>query len=43
MPYSKYSAKQKKLAAVAGDRKKIEAADLKALAKKRMKPKKGKS
>ena len=34
MPYSKYSPKQKKLAAVAGDKKKITAADLKALRKK---------
>ena len=37
MPFQKYSAKQKKLAAVAGDPKKIEAIDLKTLAKKRMK------
>jgi len=29
MPYSKYSPKQKKLAALAGDKKKITAADLK--------------
>ena len=36
MPYEKYSPKQKKLAAVAGDPKKIEAVDLKKLAKKRM-------
>lgn len=28
MPYSKYSPKQKKLAALAGDKKKITAADL---------------
>ena len=35
MPYSKYSPKQKKLAAVAGNKKKIEAADLKALRKKK--------
>lgn len=34
MPYSKYSPKQKRLAAVAGDRKKITAADLKAIRKK---------
>jgi len=34
MPYSKYSPKQKKLAEVAGDKKKITAADLKALRKK---------
>ncbi len=37
MPFTKYSPKQKKLAAVAGDPKKIEAVDLKTLAKKRMK------
>tara|TARA_R100001509_G_C4723515_1_gene167330 strand:+ start:111 stop:248 length:138 start_codon:yes stop_codon:yes gene_type:complete len=37
MPFTKYSAKQKKLAAVAGDPKKIEAVDLKTIAKKRMK------
>lgn len=36
MPYEKYSPKQKRLAAMAGDRKKITAADLKAVAKKRM-------
>jgi len=40
MPYSKYSTKQKKLAAMAGDRKKITAADLKAVRK--SKKKKGK-
>jgi hypothetical protein len=40
MPYSKYSPKQKRLAAVAGDRKKITSADLKAVKKK--KKKKGK-
>jgi hypothetical protein len=40
MPFSKYSTKQKKLAAVAPPRKKITGADLKALAKK--KKKKGK-
>ena len=40
MPFSKYSSKQKKLAAVAPPRKKITGADLKALAKK--KKKKGK-
>ena len=34
MPYSKYSPKQKRLAAVAGNRKKITAADLKAVRKK---------
>ena len=33
MPYSKYSPKQKKLAAVAGNKKKITAADLKAVRK----------
>lgn len=33
MPYSKYSPKQKKLAAVAEPRKKITGADLKALKK----------
>jgi hypothetical protein len=37
MPYKKYSAKQKKLAAVANPRKKITAADLKALKKKKKK------
>ncbi len=35
MPYSKYSAKQKKLAAVASPRKKITKADFKALKKRR--------
>ena len=40
MPYSKYTPKQKKLAAMAGDRKKITAADLKAVRK--SKKKKGK-
>ena len=40
MPFSKYSPKQKKLAAVAPPRKKITGADLRALAKK--KKKKGK-
>ena len=35
MPYSKYSPKQKKLAAVRPPRKKITAADLKALKKKK--------
>jgi len=35
MPYSKYSLKQKKLAAVAPPRKKITQADLKALRKKK--------
>jgi len=33
MPYSKYSPKQKKLAAVAGNKKKITGADLKGLRK----------
>ena len=33
MPYSKYSPKQEKLAAVAGNKKKITAADLKGLRK----------
>ena len=37
MPYSKYSPKQKKLAAVAGNPKKITAADLKAVRKKKKK------
>jgi hypothetical protein len=37
MPYSKYSPKQKKLAAVAPPRKKITAADMKALRKKKKK------
>jgi hypothetical protein len=41
MPYKKYSAKQKKLAAVAKPRKKITAADLKALKKKKRKQLKG--
>ncbi len=36
MPFQKYSAKQKKLAAVAGDPKKIEAVDLKTIGMKRM-------
>jgi hypothetical protein len=40
MPYSKYSAKQKKLAAVAPPRKKITGADLKAIKKKKKKKKK---
>ena len=40
MPYSKYSPKQKKLAAVAGNPKKITAADLKAVRKKPKKKKK---
>lgn len=35
MPYSKYSKKQKKLAAVAPPRKKITAADLKKIKRKR--------
>ena len=42
MPYSKYSPKQKKLAAMAGDRKKITGADLKAVAKAKAKKKKKK-
>lgn len=37
MPYSKYSPKQKKIAAVAGNKKKITAADLKAVRKKKKK------
>jgi len=37
MPYSKYSPKQKKLAAVAPPRKKITAADMKAVRKKKKK------
>ena len=40
MPYSKYSPKQKKLAALAGNKKKITGADLKVLAKKKKKKKK---
>ena len=40
MPYSKYTPKQKKLAAMAGNRKKITAADVKAGRKR--KKKKGK-
>lgn len=40
MPYSKYSPKQKRLAAVAEPRKKITEADLKALRKKPKKKKK---
>ena len=39
MPYSKYSPKQKKLAAVAGNPKKITGADLKAVAKRKKKTK----
>jgi hypothetical protein len=39
MPYSKYSSKQKKLAAVAEPRKKITGADLKALNAKKKKKK----
>ena len=42
MPFSKYSAKQKKLAAVAPPRKKITGADLKKLAKKKNGKKSGK-
>jgi hypothetical protein len=37
MPYSKYTKKQKKLAAVAPPRKKITAADLKGLRKRKKK------
>lgn len=40
MPYSKYTPKQKRLAAMAGDRKKITKADVKAV--KKAKAKKGK-
>ena len=40
MPYSKYSPKQKKLAAMAGDRKKITGVDLKAVKKAKAKKKK---
>jgi len=40
MPYSKYSPKQKKLAAVAGNPKKITGADLNAVRKKPKKKKK---
>ena len=40
MPYSKYSPKQKKLAAVAGNPKKITGADLKAVRKKPKRKKK---
>ena len=39
MPYSKYSPKQKKLAAVAGNPKKITGADLRAVAKSKKKKK----
>jgi hypothetical protein len=39
MPYSKYSPKQKKLAAVAGNKKKITGADLRAVAKRKKKKK----
>ncbi len=39
MPYSKYSPKQKKLAAVAGSKKKITGADLRAVAKRKKKKK----
>ena len=42
MPYSKYSPKQKKLAAVAGDKRKITGADLKAVSKRKKKKKKAK-
>ncbi len=37
MPYSKYSPKQKRLAAMAGNKKKITKADLKAVAKSKKK------
>jgi|TARA_Y200000002_G_C22553785_1_gene609402 hypothetical protein len=37
MPFSKYSPKQKKLAAIAGNKKKIEAVDFKKLKKKKKK------
>tara|TARA_R110000822_G_scaffold59803_1_gene149392 strand:- start:172 stop:288 length:117 start_codon:yes stop_codon:yes gene_type:complete len=37
MPYNKYSPKQKKLAAVAGNKKKITAADFKKLKKRKKK------
>jgi hypothetical protein len=40
MPYSKYSPKQKKLAALAGNKKKITGADLKKLAKLKKKKRK---
>ena len=40
MPYSKYSPKQKKLAAMAGNRKKITAADIKAVKKAKAKKRK---
>ena len=40
MPYSKYSPKQKKLAAMAKPRKKITGADLKAVAKAKAKKRK---
>jgi len=40
MPYSKYSPKQKNLAAVAGNKKKITEADLKAVRKTAKKKKK---
>jgi|TARA_R110002096_G_scaffold272713_1_gene466462 hypothetical protein len=40
MPFSKYSPKQKKLAALAGDKKKITKADLAKLRKKKSKIKK---
>ena len=43
MPFSKYSAKQKKLAAVAPPRKKITGADLRKLAKKKKGKKSGKN
>ena len=37
MPFSKYSPKQKKLAAIAGNKMKIEAVDLKKLKKRKKK------
>jgi hypothetical protein len=40
MPYSKYTPKQKRLAAMAGDRKKITKADVKAVKKAKSKGKK---
>tara|TARA_R100000544_G_C2168553_1_gene31095 strand:+ start:116 stop:250 length:135 start_codon:yes stop_codon:yes gene_type:complete len=40
MPYSKYSPKQKKLAALAGDKKKITGADLKKIKSLKTKKKK---
>ena len=43
MPYSKYSPKQKKLAALAGNKKKITRADLKKVGKLKKKKKKRKA